>query len=158
MCKRVLDSFLKSWCLHLFKVGSFKTRWRFQVDLQAVLQALQGSKEQFDVQNVGECLAITNVDGVTAHLSVCGSQVTVETLLFPADSVKDTAALNEYVLRTHKLVPLTAVHTTELDGNLFYSAFGALSSDSKLESVVVEVETLFSNVADLLEAYADFLE
>lgn len=128
------------------------------MDLSAVSQALQESKENFAVTEVGECLEIVNQDGVKAHLAVCGSQVTVETLLFPADLVKDTAALNEYVLRTHKLVPLTAVHVTELNGNLFYSAFGALSSVSKLESVVIEVETLFNNVADLLDAYAEFLK
>lgn len=128
------------------------------MELQAVSNALIESQEGFSVEQMGECLAITNEVGIVAHLAVAGSQITVETLLFPAEQVNDVNALNSHILATHKLVPLTAVSTTEVEGNLYYSAFGALSSESKVESVVTEVSTLFSNTVELLDAYSDFLK
>ena len=41
-------------------------------------------------------------------MSVSGSQILVETLLWPVDEVKDTAAFNDLILKTHKLLPLSA--------------------------------------------------
>ena len=128
------------------------------MELQAVSNALIESQEGFSVEQMGECLAITNEVGIVSHLAVVGSQITVETLLFPAEQVKDVNELNSHILATHKFVPLTAVSTTEVEGNLYYSAFGALSSESKVESVVIEVVTLFSNTVELLDAYSDFLK
>ncbi|CAH7370738.1 Cytoplasmic protein [Vibrio crassostreae] len=128
------------------------------MELQAVSNALIESQEGFSVEQMGDCLAITNEVGIVSHLAVVGSQITVETLLFPAEQVKDVNELNSHILATHKLVPLTAVSTTEVEGNLYYSAFGALSSESKVESVVIEVVTLFSNTVELLDAYSDFLK
>ncbi|EJL6492297.1 DUF2170 family protein [Vibrio cholerae] len=127
------------------------------MDLNVVTKALLESDEGFNVTQSDESLIITNDVGINAVLVVQGSQIIVESLLFQADAVADQAALDDYILKTHKLVPLTAVGKSEVEGQFYYSAFGALSSESKVESVVLEVEELFRNVAELLEGYSEFL-
>ncbi|EJL6462608.1 DUF2170 family protein (plasmid) [Vibrio cholerae] len=127
------------------------------MDLNVVTKALLESEEGFNVTQSDESLIITNDVGINAVLVVQGSQIIVESLLFKADVVTDQAALDDYILKTHKLVPLTAVGKSEVEGQFYYSAFGALSSESKVESVVLEVEELFNNVAELLEGYSEFL-
>ncbi|MBJ6954131.1 DUF2170 family protein [Vibrio cholerae] len=127
------------------------------MDLNVVTKALLESEEGFNVTQSDESLIIINDVGINAVLVVQGSQIIVESLLFKADVVTDQAALDDYILKTHKLVPLTAVGKSEVEGQFYYSAFGALSSESKVESVVLEVEELFNNVAELLEGYSEFL-
>ncbi|HHY0525326.1 TPA: DUF2170 family protein [Vibrio parahaemolyticus] len=127
------------------------------MDLNVVIKALLESDEGFSVTQSDDSLIITNDVGINAVLVVQGSQIVVESLLFPVDEVSDQAELDDYILKTHKLVPLTAVGKSEIEGQFYYSAFGALSSESKVESVLLEVVELFRNVAELLEGYSEFL-
>ena len=93
-------------------------------------------------------------------LSVSGSQILVETLLWPVDEVKDTAAFNELILKTHKLLPLSTFGIRHgPDGRGYYEMFGSLSAGSILESVQFEIETLADNAMQAAEAYqADLKE
>jgi uncharacterized protein YjfI (DUF2170 family) len=93
-------------------------------------------------------------------LSVSGSQILVETLLWPVDEVKDTAAFNELILKTHKLLPLSTFGIRHgPDGRDYYEMFGSLSAGSILESVQFEIETLADNAMQAAEAYqADLKE
>lgn len=125
-------------------------------ELESLSKCLS-SNDSWTVNADGECLSITNEDGLDAYLAVSGDQIVVETLLFAIDAVKDVAALNEQVLRTHQFVPLTTVAVTTIDGQDYYMAFGALSARSSEESVIFEVETLFANVPVFLQAYAEYL-
>ena len=87
-------------------------------------------------------------------LSVSGSQILVETLLWPVDEVKDTAAFNELILKTHKLLPLSTFGIRHgPDGRAYYEMFGSLSAGSILESVQFEIETLADNAMQAAEAY-----
>ncbi|KER04636.1 hypothetical protein MEG1DRAFT_00627 [Photorhabdus temperata subsp. temperata Meg1] len=128
------------------------------LELNQVITALKKSDNNWTVEPTGECLVITNEDGVKAHLAICGKQITVEALIFAEEHVSDTAALNKFILETHKMIPLTSVGITEVDGQSYYTAFGALSSESKVESVVIEVSMLFANINELLDAYSEFLK
>ena len=75
-------------------------------------------------------------------LSVSGSQILVETLLWPVEEVKDTATFNELILKTHKLLPLSTFGIRRgPDGRDYYELFGSLSAGSILESVQFEIET-----------------
>ncbi|WP_107852723.1 DUF2170 family protein [Oceanimonas marisflavi] len=105
-----------------------------------------------------DSLLITNQEGLEAYLAVSGEQIIAETLLFPAQAVTDAAALNDTILRTHQLFPLTTVGISHISGDDYYIAFGALSSGSKEESVLIEVETLFRNTEAFLELYQDHLQ
>jgi len=86
--------------------------------------------------------------------SVCGSQILVDTLLWPVADVSDPAAFNLMILKTHKLFPLSTFGIRPgPDGQDYYEMFGALSAGSILESVMFEFETLADNAIQAAEAY-----
>ncbi|MGF1685125.1 YjfI family protein [Photobacterium japonica] len=105
-----------------------------------------------------QTLVLKNEDNIEAFLAVAGEQIVVEVLLFAQDSVKDVNALNDDILRTHKLFPLSTIGINNIDGTSYYVAFGSLSSQSKAESIVIEVATLFRNVEAFIELYQDHLK
>lgn len=87
-------------------------------------------------------------------LGVSGSQIIVDTLLWPVDEVGDTAEFNEMILRTHKLFPLSTFAISRgLNDRDYYEMFGSLSSGSILDSVIFEIETLADNAMQAAEAY-----
>lgn len=122
------------------------------------LSGVFGKDENFVVSTEGDCIIITNEDGVDAFISVCGSQIVMEVSLFAASSVNDVNVLNAEILKTHQLLPLSSICVSVIDGTEYYLAFGALSSESKEETIKIEVETLFQNVPEFLEAYRDHLK
>lgn len=124
----------------------------------AQLEALFSDNKDLVVTRQQDCLLIANEDGIDAWLAISGEQIIVETLLFSVSEVKDRAALNEEILKTHMLFPLTTVGISMVADEEYYTAFGSLSSQSKGESIVIEVETLFQNVASFLDAYQDHLK
>lgn len=92
-------------------------------------------------------------------ITVGGEQILVEAVLFGANDIKDTAQFNEYVLKTHKYLPLSTISldTDETHGD-YYHMFGALSSASSTNEVLLEIETLADNVIQATEAFAGFLK
>ena len=121
-------------------------------DLQQ-LSKLLGEQEQYVVTEEQNCLLIANEDGIDAWLAISGEQILVESLLFSVEDVADAASLNDEILRTHMLFPLTTVGISTVGGEDYYTAFGALSAQSKVESVLIEIDTLFNNVAAFIDAY-----
>ena len=90
--------------------------------------------------------------------AVYGEQIVVEAVLWPAEDVRDTAAFNREVLRTHKFFPLSSVGLEIMpDGQECYIMFGALSATSILSNIIVEIETLADNVIKVTEAYESLL-
>ena len=122
------------------------------------LETLISKNEDYVVTREDNCLLIANTDGIDAWLAISGEQILVESLLFSAKEVKDTNALNAEILKTHMLFPLSTVGISTIADEEYYIAFGALSSQSKEESILIEVETLFQNVAGFLDAYQDHLQ
>ncbi len=123
--------------------------------VHSLLELLQ-QQDDLTVATEGDALLLTNEDGVDAILTVSGDQIIVESLLFPTAKVKDGAAFNDLVLRTHKpLFPLTAMAITRIEEEDYYAAFGSLSSQSKEESVLIEIDLLFQNVEGMLEFYEE---
>ena len=87
-------------------------------------------------------------------LSVSGSQIIVDTLLWPVDEVGDTAEFNAMILKTHKIFPLSTFAITRGPNDRdYYEMFGSLSSGSILDSVIFEIETLADNAMQAAEAY-----
>ncbi len=126
-------------------------------DLQSI-EALFTEYDDFVVTREENCLLIANQDGLDAWLAISGEQILVESLLFAASQVADKAALDHDILSTHMVFPLTTVGISTVAGEEYYTAFGALSAQSKAESIVIEVETLFQNVASFLDAYETHLK
>ena len=91
-------------------------------------------------------------------LTVSGEQTLVEAVLWPTSAVRDLQAFNEAILRTHKYFPLSTISIdTMSDGVHYYNMFGALSSASILQNIVLEIESLASNVIQATAAYSDYL-
>jgi uncharacterized protein YjfI (DUF2170 family) len=126
-------------------------------DLSSI-EASLSKQTQWVVHTENDCLFITNEDGLDAYVAVSGAQIVVESILFASSAVADSKALNEQILKTHQVFPLTTIGITSVEGEDYYMAFGALSSQSKEESVVIEVATLFDNVAAFLDVYEDYLQ
>jgi uncharacterized protein YjfI (DUF2170 family) len=92
-------------------------------------------------------------------MSVSGSQIIVDTLLWPVEEAGDSAAFNEMILKTHKLFPLSTFGiVTGPDGRDYYEMFGSLSAGSILETVIFEIETLADNTMQAAEAYQSELK
>ncbi len=121
------------------------------------LKALAEIQPSWVVEAEGDCLNVSNDEGIDVFVYVGNQQIVVETALFPAACVTDKAALNDLILHTHQLVPLTTICIHEISGEDYYVAFGALSTDSKDSVVVEEIEALFGNVAEFLDLYGEFL-
>ena len=92
-------------------------------------------------------------------ISSGSEQMLVEAVLFSAEDIKDTAKFNEYVLKTHKYLPLSTISldTDDLHGD-YYHMFGALSSASSINEILLEINTLADNVIQATEAFANFLK
>lgn len=121
------------------------------------LAAVFAKNEHWLTHQEPGCLTITNEDGLDAYVAVSGQQIVVESILFAKSQVKNTAALNEEILKTHKLFPLTSVGITQINHEDYYCAFGAISSNTDEASLQVEIETLFNNVSGFLDAYGQFI-
>ena len=121
------------------------------------LETLLSDNQDLVVTREENCLLIANSDGLDAWLAISGEQILIESLLFSVNEVNDKAALNEAILKTHMLFPLSTVGITQVAGEEYYTAFGSLSSQSKSESILIEVLTLFQNVEAFLDAYHEYL-
>lgn len=67
------------------------------------------------------------------------------------DSVKNSAELNEVLLRQGISLPLASVGIVEIDGHDVYVAYGQLFGDSKLESICAELHATASAAMDVAE-------
>lgn len=121
------------------------------------LKTLAEAQSDWVVESEGDCLTISNDEGIDAFVYVGDQQIIVETALFPAADVSDTKALNELILRSHHLLPLTAICINKIADEDYYIAFGALSVDSKDSVVIEEIETLFANTGEFLDLYNEYL-
>jgi uncharacterized protein YjfI (DUF2170 family) len=139
--------------LRLNILGDANMSW----DLSTIEKSLS-QQGKWVVHSEDDCLFITNEDGLDAYVAVSGAQIVVESILFASEAVADIAALNQQILKTHQVFPLTTIGITTVEDEDYYMAFGALSSQSKEESIIIEVETLFDNVAAFLDAYEDYLK
>lgn len=69
----------------------------------------------------------------------------------PVESVNNTAALNETLLRQGISLPLASVGIVEIDGHDVYVAYGQLFGDSKLESICAELHATANAAMDVAE-------
>jgi uncharacterized protein YjfI (DUF2170 family) len=121
------------------------------------VKTLIETQENWVVESEGDCLSVSNDEGVDAFVYAGEQQLVVETPLFPFSKVNQPDALNLLVLKTHQLLPLTTIGIKHIGDEDYYVAFGSLSIDSKDTVVLEEIETLFLNVAEFIELYSDYL-
>ncbi|MGI0118885.1 DUF2170 family protein [Zooshikella sp. RANM57] len=122
------------------------------------IDKLLAEDPRWSVTQEDDVIKVKNEEEIEAFLTVSGEQILVESLLFPTAQVNDCNELNKTILETHKLFPLTTISLETINGEQYYSAFGALSANSKADSIVLELEMLFTNVEGMLESYEHFLK
>ena len=126
-------------------------------DVPDLLASLKNN-ESWSIEDKGQTILIKNSDSVEAYLAISGEQILVEIILFSSADVLNHAELNKYILKSHQLFPLSTIGINTIAEEDYYVAFGSLSTQSKIESVLIEVETLFNNVEAFLELYQPFLQ
>ena len=117
------------------------------------------SIEIIDGLNSTIVISMHNYGDLPIFLTVSGEQILAEAVLFSLNDVADTAKFNEYVLKTHKYLPLStiSIETDEAHGDYYYM-FGALSASSSINEVVLEIDTLAENTIQATEAFKSFLK
>jgi uncharacterized protein len=131
--------------------------------VQSLYEALAGwdsaQEEKFDIELIegidpGILITMKEFGDLPLIMSVSGSQIIVDTLLWPVEDAADTASFNMLVLKTHKFFPLSTFGIRAgADGRDYYEMFGSLSAGSILESVIFEFETLADNAIQAAAAY-----
>lgn len=133
--------------------------WTTESLLEALKQSGPATDDDFDVELVdgadpGILVVMKEFGDLPVMISVSGSQIIVDTLLWPVAEVADTASFNEMILKTHKLFPLSTFGIgAGPDGRQYYEMFGSLSAGSILSSVIFEIETLADNALQAADAY-----
>ncbi|ECE1724984.1 DUF2170 family protein [Salmonella enterica] len=85
-------------------------------------------------------------------------QIIIETYICPANTIRDTAEFNVFLLRNQKVLPLSSVDITRVKQEEYYVTFGALSLNSSLDDVTLEITTLIENALDIVEITQDYLQ
>jgi uncharacterized protein YjfI (DUF2170 family) len=138
--------------------------WTTETLYQALEQSEPAGEGAFNVELVegtdpGILITMTEFGDLPLLMSVSGSQILVDTLLWPVDEVNDPAAFNNLILKTHKLLPLSTFGIRAgPDGREYYEMFGSLSAGSILESIIFEIETLADNAMQAAAAYQSDLQ
>ncbi len=133
--------------------------WTTETLCQALAQSGPAGEGVIEVELVegtdpGILVTMTEFGDLPLLMSVSGSQILVDTLLWPVEEVDNAAAFNEMILKTHKVLPLSTFGIRQgPDGKEYYEMFGSLSAGSMLESVLFEIETLADNAMQAAEAY-----
>lgn len=141
------------------KTMSQEEYWTTETLLEALTQSEPAKNGEFDVELVegtdpGILVVMKEFGDLPLLMSVSGSQIIVDTLLWPVEQIDDSASFNEMILRTHKLFPLSTFGIAAgPDGRDYYELFGSLSAGSILDSVIFELETLADNALQAADAY-----
>lgn len=140
------------------------SNWDTQTILEALGQSGPAADGAIEVELVegaepGILITMKEFGDLPILMSVSGSQIIVNTLLWPVAEIEDSAAFNTMILKTHKLFPLSTFGITRgPDDQDYYEMFGSLSAGSILESVIFEIETLADNALQAAEAYQSDLK
>ena len=138
--------------------------WTIQSLYRALTQEALFSSGNASVQLVDgsePCLEIVMKEfgDLPVYLNISGEQIVADAVLWPLSAVKSPDSLNDEVLRTHKLFPLSTISLDRFpDDADYYTIFGALSSASLLQNIVLEIETLAANAIKATEAYGEHLK
>lgn len=83
-------------------------------------------------------------------------QIIIETVICPVSSIHQQDEFNIFLLRNQKLLPLSSVGISRVQQDEYYVAFGALSLNSSLNDVLLEMTTLADNALDLAEITEEY--
>lgn len=112
------------------------------------------NKNGYQTELAGDVLIITSEDDLQITLIIQEDQILTESIIAPASEINDVNLFNSEILRIHhKIFPLAGIAINQLSGNDYYVAFGAISSECTDTTLLIEIETLFDNVVDMLDVF-----
>ena len=111
-----------------------------------------------DIENNEQSLIIKMNDYGDLSLGILftSRQIIIETVICPVCSINQKNEFNIFLLRNQKLLPLSSVGISRVQQDEYYVAFGALSLNSSLDDVVLEMTTLAENALDLAEITEEY--
>ncbi|PDO83683.1 YjfI family protein [Kosakonia pseudosacchari] len=121
---------------------------------------LQSSTLNLNIRHEADALIIKLDDygDLQLNLLLTSRQIIIETYICPLSEIKQQDAFNAFLLRNQKLLPLSSVGISPVGGEEYYVAFGALSLNSSLDDILLEISTLAQNALDLAELTDDFTQ
>ena len=98
--------------------------WTTETLYEALSQSGPAQEGAFAVELIegadpGILITMSEFGDLPLLLNVSGSQIIVDTLLWPAEDVEDQAAFNTMILKTHKLFPLSTFGIQATSGSKF---------------------------------------
>ncbi|HBT8219474.1 TPA: DUF2170 family protein [Klebsiella pneumoniae] len=121
---------------------------------QALASALQQAAElnvKIDYNDHSFIIIMNDYGDLRLNVLFTSRQIIIENIICPLSAIQRQDLFNAFILRHQKLLPLSSVAISRLKNDEYYVAFGALSLNSSLEDVVLEIATLAANALDLAE-------
>ncbi|EPG7296577.1 TPA: DUF2170 family protein [Klebsiella pneumoniae] len=121
---------------------------------RALASALQQAAElnvKIDYNDHSFIIIMNDYGDLRLNVLFTSRQIIIETIICPLSAIQRQDLFNAFILRRQKLLPLSSVAISRLKNDEYYVAFGALSLNSSLEDVVLEIATLAANALDLAE-------
>ncbi|HBR4634182.1 TPA: DUF2170 family protein [Klebsiella pneumoniae] len=121
---------------------------------QALASALQQAAElnvKIDYNDHSFIIIMNDYGDLQLNVLFTSRQIIIETIICQLSAIQRQDLFNAFILRHQKLLPLSSVAISRLKNDEYYVAFGALSLNSSLEDVVLEIATLAANALDLAE-------
>lgn len=126
---------------------------------QLLAEALQTRPElNIDIEYDEQSLIVKMNDYGDLPLNIVftSRQIIIETVICPVSSIHQQDEFNIFLLRNQKLLPLSSVGISHVQQDEYYVAFGALSLNSSLNDVLLEMTTLADNALDLAEITEEY--
>ncbi|WP_414445835.1 YjfI family protein [Citrobacter europaeus] len=126
---------------------------------QLLAEALQTLPElNIDIEYDEQSLIVKMNDYGDLPLNIVftSRQIIIETVICPVSSIHQQDEFNIFLLRNQKLLPLSSVGISRVQQDEYYVAFGALSLNSSLNDVLLEMTTLADNALDLAEITEEY--
>ena len=127
---------------------------------QLLAEALQTRPElNIDIEYDEQSLIVKMNDYGDLPLNIVftSRQIIIETVICPVSSIHQQDEFNIFLLRNQKLLPLSSVGISRVQQDEYYVAFGALSLNSSLNDVLLEMTTLADNALDLAEITEEYI-
>ncbi|EOT8831772.1 YjfI family protein [Escherichia fergusonii] len=123
----------------------------------ALADALQ-TWPDIDIKNSENALIMKMNDYGDLQINIIftSRQIIIETFICPVSCIKNCEEFNLFLLRNQKLMPLSSVGISSIQHEEYYVVFGALSLNSSLSDIMLEITTLVDNAMDLAEITEEY--
>ncbi|MBS6489642.1 YjfI family protein [Citrobacter freundii] len=129
--------------------------WTPQLLAEAV-QTLPELNIDIDYSEQSLIIKMNDYGDLSLGILFTSRQIIIETVICPVSSINQQNEFNIFLLRNQKLLPLSSVGISRVQQDEYYIAFGALSLNSSLDDVVLEMTTLADNALDLAEITEEY--